>query len=311
MTAYPREHPVFFTADGAEVFGVVTRPKEHNGVGVMIIQGGDTVNVSMQRNRLAVRMARLLADRGYVVLRFDYHGLGESTGVIGELKLTEPFTEDALAAAEVLRSEGARHLVLVGACFSARTALSAAPDIPDLAGVLASTPPIAGYGRSDAAAERMARDRPVSDYAALALRGKTLKAVFDPTRRALYLKFAKSKVRQIVRRFTGGDRGENRWWVSPAFLGPLQDLAERRVPTLIAYGHQDPLLREFDRARDGRMGRIIGSSQGSVEVVRDLPDMIHGFPTIAGQEAFLARGIAWIDRVTSHESRVASPDSSR
>ena len=50
------ETPLFFDVAGDSCFGVLTHPDEPNGVGVMIIQGGDTVNVSMQRNRLAVRM---------------------------------------------------------------------------------------------------------------------------------------------------------------------------------------------------------------------------------------------------------------
>lgn len=292
------EVPVFFSVGDSECFGVVTRPGEPNGVGVMIIQGGDTVNVSMQRNRLAVRMARMLAERGHVVLRFDYHGLGESTGEIGELTLTEPFSEDAVAAAEVLRNEGARSLVLVGACFSARTALSAAPEIPDLAGILAATPPVAAYGRSDAAGERMARERSIADYAALAFRLKTFTAIFDPARRSLYLRFAKSKLRQVFRRATGGDRGENKWWVSPQFLEPLENMAQRRVPTLIVYGVDDPLLREFDRASAGRLGTIIGESDGSIQVSRELPGVIHGFPTIPGQEAFLEASIDWIGQIS-------------
>ncbi len=49
------ERPVFFPADGNNLFGVLTEPEgPGNGVGVLLIQGGDTVNVSLHRNRLAV-----------------------------------------------------------------------------------------------------------------------------------------------------------------------------------------------------------------------------------------------------------------
>jgi pimeloyl-ACP methyl ester carboxylesterase len=297
MTDRANETPLFFDVAGDHCFGVLTHPESPNGVGVMIIQGGDTVNVSMQRNRLAVRMARMLAERGYTALRFDYHGLGESTGEIGELKLTEPFSEDAIAAAEELRKAGAGHIVMVGACFSARTALAAGPHLPDVSAVVASTPPIAAYGRSDAVAERMARDQKLGDYASLAFRAKTVRALFDPTRRSLYIKFARSKFRQISRRLTGGEKGERKWWVSPEFLRQLENLADREVPVLLAYGDEDPLLREFDRARDGKLGRIIADSS-VIDVQRDLPGVIHGFPTIPGQEAFLTSTIDWIERVT-------------
>jgi hypothetical protein len=78
----------------------------------------------------------------------------------------------------------------------------------------------------------------------------------------------------------------------------LENLAARNVPVLLSFGEQDPLLREFDRARDGRLGRIVDASR-SIEIERSLPGIIHGFPTIPGQEAFLTSSIEWIERVTA------------
>lgn len=292
------ESPVFFEAGGFELFGVLARPERPNGVGVLIIQGGDTVNVSLMRNRMAVRMARDLATRGYLTLRFDYHGMGESTGTIGELRLSAPFTEDAAAAAATLRSQGAGPIVLVGACFSSRTALSTAPAIDDLAGVLMATPPIGSYERREAVPERMARDKTLGEYAALALRARTLKRLLDPARRAFYLEVARSKIRHVLKRAGAASR-DPLWWVSRELVEPLEAMVERHVPVLIAYGVDDPLLREFDRAAEGRMGEIIGRSAGRVRVARDLPGVIHGFPSVEGQTAFLSLAHAWIDEVTS------------
>lgn len=297
------ETPVFFDAVGERLFGVVTRPDQPNGIGVLVIQGGDTVNVSLQRNRLAVRMCRQLAAKGYTTFRFDYHGLGESTGTVGELRLSAPFTEDAAAAAEVLREVGVGPIVLMGACFSSRTALSTAPQLQDVAAIVMATPPIGSYERTEAVAERMARDRSVADYAKLALRAKTLKAISDPVRRAFYLKVGRSKVQQVVRKVTGGAKpGGGRdpfWWVSKQLVEPLDVMVDRRVPVLIAYGVDDPLLREFDRASEGRLGEIVRRGEGVVTVARDLPGVIHGFPAVAGQEAFVELAYRWIDDVTA------------
>jgi alpha/beta superfamily hydrolase len=296
------ETPVFFEAAGAQLFGIVTHPEQPNGVGVLIIQGGDTVNVSLQRNRLAVRMARELAAKGYTTLRFDYHGLGESTGTIGELRLSAPFTEDAVAAAAVLRRHAPGPIVLLGACFSSRTALSTAPDLEDVVGVVMATPPVGSYERTEAVAERMARDRSVGEYASLALRTKTIKGLFDPTRRAFYIKLAKSKFKQVSKRLTGGVSPaagrDPLWWVSKQLLEPLDVMVDRGVPVLIAYGVDDPLLREFDRAREGKLGSILERAGESVQVARDLPGVIHGFPAVDGQEAFVSLAHDWIDRVT-------------
>ena len=120
----------------------------------------------------------------------------------------------------------------------------------DVGGIVASTPPIAAYDRREAVAERMARDQNLGEYASLALRAKTVRALLDPTRRSVYVRFARSKLRHIVRRVRGGEKGDLKWWVSAEFLGHLESLAERRVPTLLAFGEEDPLLREFDRAQE-------------------------------------------------------------
>lgn len=290
------EQPVFFPAGEETLFGMLTRPPgEANGVGVLLIQGGDTLNVSMLRNRLSVRLARTLAARGYHALRFDYHGLGESSGELGELYLDAPLSEDAAGAASYLLSQrGVERLVLVGACFSARTALATASSVADLAGVVLVTPPVAGYSRSDATAERMARDASLGDYARRALRLKVLRNLADPARRDIYVRFAKSKVRRLTRQATGGRADLS--WVSARLLEQMGQLARRRVPVMIVYGMDDPLLREFDRAREGQLGAIIEESKGRIEVVRTLPGVIHGFPSVASQQAFLELAPDWIDQ---------------
>jgi hypothetical protein len=101
-----------------------------------------------------------------------------------------------------------------------------------------------------------------------------------------------------VKRLTGGERGDNKWWVSPELIQQLDDLSRRKVPTLIAYGADDPLLREFDRAAEGRLGAILERPNTTIEIERSLPGQIHGFPAIPGQDAFLVAGVAFITRVT-------------
>ena len=182
-----RERPVFFPSDGNTLFGVLTEPEgPRNGVGVLLIQGGDTVNVSLHRNRLAVRLARNLAADGYTCIRFDYHGLGESSGDLGALHLHNPFTEDAEAAAEVMHQLGIDDLVLLGACFSARTALSAAPVDSWSPRRHHGNTAGGGYGREDAMAERLSREWSWSDYVRRAARLETLANLARPSHRQAY-----------------------------------------------------------------------------------------------------------------------------
>ncbi len=293
------ERPVFFPAADETLFGIHTAPAgEPRGVGVVIIQGGDTVNVALMRNRASTRLARTLSGLGFDVLRFDYHGLGESTGLVEELHLDRPFEADVVAAADWMRAAGLQHFVLAGACFGARSALTAAPLVPGVVGVMAVTPPVAGYARSDASAERMARDRSLGDYARRALRPATLRRLRHAQFRKTYLRLASSKLRSLGRRLLGGP-GSDLSWVSNRFLDPLEWLAGEGVPTLVVYGQADPLLREFERARRGRLGAILEQGAGVLELHTDTPGVVHGLVTVDVQEAFLGLAVDWISRVTA------------
>jgi pimeloyl-ACP methyl ester carboxylesterase len=288
-----RERPAFFPSDGNTLFGVITEPEgPGNGVGVLLIQGGDTVNVSLHRNRLAVRLARNLAADGYTCLRFDYHGLGESSGDLGALHLHNPFTEDAEAAAEVMHQLGIDDLVLLGACFSARTALSAAPSIRGVRAVIMATPPVGGYGREDAMAERLSREWSWSDYVRRAVRLETLANLARPSHRQAYTRFARFKLRGAARRPMSGDPTLR--WVSPKLLAPLETMVERGIPVLVVYGDEDPLLREWERAKAGRLGTILKRGGDLVEVVDDLPGVVHGFLGVDIQNRFLSLAVEWI-----------------
>ena len=297
-----QERTVFFTVGDDELFGVITEPERPNGHGVLIIQGGDTVNISLMRNRMAVSLARALAAEGYVALRFDYHGLGESSGVIGELSLANPFAADAIAAVECLRHEtGVGPVFLLGACFSSRTALSAAVELPEVAGLVLATPPSANFDRSDGSAERMARDRAVGDYVTRAMRFRTLKNLRDPKLRRAYWRLVRSKVRHLFNQAKSGS-GESPFWVSDDMLDQMGEMVRRRVPQFIAFGTDDPELREFERAEAGRLGAMTGDSSELIRVVRDLPGVIHGFPQVDGQEAFSELAIEWIKAQTPAQS---------
>lgn len=294
------ETPVFFPApSGDTLFGVHTAPTgPDRGVGIVIVQGGDTVNVSMHRNRLAVRLARELAADGFHSIRFDYHGLGESTGQIKRLHLHHPFTDDVEGAAAYLHGQGLEDLIIMGACFGSRTSLSSAPNIEGVRGLILATPPSAGYDRTEAQGEWMARSRSLGDYAKGALRPETVrKMIQDPALRAHYLKLGRKKISQVVKKAIGKVRGSDGLdWVSPMLLDPLEKMVERNVPVLFIYGTEDPLLAEFERACAGRLGRIIERSNGNVTLHKSTPGVMHGFPSVPVQEAFLVEAKAWINQ---------------
>ena len=94
----------------------------------------------------------------------------------------------------VMHDLGIDDLVLVGACFSARTALSAAPSIRGVRAVVMATPPVGGYGREDAMAERLSREWSWSDDAKSGPAGDADQPG-QPSHRQAYTRFARFKLR--------------------------------------------------------------------------------------------------------------------
>ena len=71
---------VIFPCDGEELVGVLHRPRAGTAAtcGVLIVVGGPQYRIGSHRQ--FVYLARALADQGIPVFRFDYRGMGDSSG---------------------------------------------------------------------------------------------------------------------------------------------------------------------------------------------------------------------------------------
>jgi pimeloyl-ACP methyl ester carboxylesterase len=293
------EGPFFFPAGGEKLFGVVTRPEgdEHSGPAVIVLGGGGTTPTATGRNRFYVTLCRRLARLGHVALRFDYHGLGDSTGS-SEFRLDRPFIDDVEGAVSSLADSGVDRYVLVGMCFGARTALSAAPGLPDVAGLVLLAPPVRDFALSE---PKTAGWR-IRDYAIAAFRPSSLLGTGERLTLRRYLRFAASGIRIVVRRakdlVPGGGAGPS--WVSRRFLGPLTTVTERGIPVLLLYGTDDEEYRDFRSALDAGLGTIL-EGMPTVEVAT-LDGQVHGFTRVASQEPTMDAVIDWITRTTRVEA---------
>ncbi len=74
------EVPVIFSCQSNELIGVVHQPKQPINIGVLVVVGGPQYRVGSHRQ--FVLLARILAANGVPVLRFDYRGMGDSTGEV-------------------------------------------------------------------------------------------------------------------------------------------------------------------------------------------------------------------------------------
>lgn len=261
------EIPAFLPCGEETLTAVHTRPLGgRKGIGFIFLLGRGTGG-SFGRRRLTARVCRRLASEGFDALRIDYHGVGGSTGTVGLMTASRPFTADLEAGVRWLKENGIERVVLAGSCFGARTALGLATQTPGLHGVV-----LAVMAMGDAVGPGV--ERPVVMDAvpwAKIRRGFRPQAwgrlFSDPRRRRRYLGYARSLARAVVA--TGRakrSRGDD-YWVSPGVLEPLEELAARRVPVLCVYGSEDWSYRQYRRARSGRVGELLDAPGSSLHEI--------------------------------------------
>jgi alpha/beta superfamily hydrolase len=141
VTRGHEEFPVFVPAGDERLAAVLCAPAgDLEDLGVVLFTGGNYTRT--HRNRMWVRAARELAGRGVPSLRFDYRGVGDSTGSL-VLELESPLVDDANGAADLLRrATGVTRLAFVATCFGGRTAMAAAAHREDVTSITAFPLPV-------------------------------------------------------------------------------------------------------------------------------------------------------------------------
>lgn len=113
MLETPREDAITFPCAGETLVGVLHHPGLAAERAVVIVVGGPQYRAGAHRQY--VMLARALAEAGVPVLRFDYRGMGDSTGTFRGF---EECGEDIAAAVDALceRLPAVREVVLWGLC---------------------------------------------------------------------------------------------------------------------------------------------------------------------------------------------------
>lgn len=285
------EIPAFFAAGAETLFGILTRPvADPVGTALIALPGGGYIP-STHRNQMWVRLCRAAAADGLHAMRFDYHGVGESTGAIHRYRLDEPFVDDLMGAVQSLEALGIDRFLSVGTCFGARTSLSAAHLIPGLAGLVLISCPVQDFGEGEKASTHLAAQWSLRRYLRAALRPRVITGLFDSRRRRSYRRLARAKLRTLAR--PAGRNGSADGLASPRFLEPLSQLMERGIPVLFVYGTDDMAYEAFRRALDGALGKLVDRSESGIQV-ETVPGLLDGFPQIEAQERCLTIVREWI-----------------
>jgi len=109
--------------------GVVTEPRQitsaKNRPAIILLNAGLMHRIGP--NRIYVQIARRLAASGFLALRFDLSGIGDSGNRTDNLSLKDGVVSDVKEAMDFLaREEGARKFILVGICSGANNSLRVA-----------------------------------------------------------------------------------------------------------------------------------------------------------------------------------------
>ena len=131
------EQPLLFECDGEQLLGVLAYAQQPRDCGVLIIVGGPQYRAGSHRQ--FVLLARRLASAGYSNLRFDYRGMGDSSGSPRDFRHVGADIEAAVNAFRMAVPQ-LKRIVLFGLCDAASAALMYGIDLEPVAGMVLINP---------------------------------------------------------------------------------------------------------------------------------------------------------------------------
>jgi alpha/beta superfamily hydrolase len=286
------ETPVFFASGDETLLGIFSAPTAPARDAAVVFLPGGWKTTSTARNRILVHLSRELAALGYHTFRFDYKGIGDSTGVLERFDLDELSTEDLKSAIQWIEQQGISRFVLVGFCFGGWTALSCAPDVPGVEGLVMISVPARRSGETSVA--RLARKTSLWRVIRQGLRPWAIRSLLSVDRRRIYKRFLAAKFRSLMPRGPSQTSATpNERDVTVRFLGPLATLVDRHVPIMFLYGTMDEEFEGFKVSKEGPLGEILSRNDSTVEI-RLAPGRLHSLDRIEYQDAIVANVGEWI-----------------
>jgi len=128
MSMHYAEEPLVFACAEESLLGILSVPERPAETGVVVIVGGPQYRAGSHRQ--FVLLARALAAAGYAVLRFDYRGMGDSSGQARDFLGVSQDVGAAIDAMQ-LRLPHIQRVALWGLCDGASAALLYCHEKPD------------------------------------------------------------------------------------------------------------------------------------------------------------------------------------
>lgn len=146
-------HPFYFGDSGKQLFGAY-HPPASSPRGVAVLLCPPLHGEYIQSHRAMRALARLLAEAGLPVLRFDYYGTGDSAGRSEETSLRQCYDDIATASRELMDTSGVTRVILVGLRLGGALAAAVATRIDGVRSLVLWDPVINGANYLDTLASR-------------------------------------------------------------------------------------------------------------------------------------------------------------
>lgn len=135
--------PFFFAGRSGQLFGIYHCPRGVRRPRMGVVLCYPVGQEYIRAHRAFLCLARLLAEQGVAVLRFDYHGCGDSTGECSR-GTPRQWVEDISQAVEELQRDHACRMTLVGLRLGATLALLCAAERQDIEQIVLWEPVVRG-----------------------------------------------------------------------------------------------------------------------------------------------------------------------
>lgn len=263
--------------------GIITDPPEaergKNFPGVILLNAGVIHRVGP--NRLYVKMARNLAAMGFVVLRFDFSGIGDSKARADNLPFQKSVVTETREAINCLNTvRGIEQFVLSGICSGARISFQIACCDSRVIGMALINAQTYQYGASDALKSYIIKRKDTRYYWKIAL--------FNPNS---WLKAIQGKVDyQAIMRAIGFqlkslfDRKKKVWSERNKVVADFRLLTERGVRLLLVYSEGDPGLDYFQMILGDEIHDLDSNGKLNVEIMQRVD---HTLTSLSSQEHLL------------------------
>jgi pimeloyl-ACP methyl ester carboxylesterase len=256
--------------EGGALFGVLSSPASPppDRPALLFLNTGSVHHIGS--NRMSVALARRLAARGFVSLRFDLAGIGDSPARPGQPEnrlYSKDSGADVRAAIDWLETRGIGRCTVIGLCSGAYLGFHTAIEEPRIVGQVLINAQRLTWREGDSLEIAMRRSyKSTRFYAQTVLKAETWKRVltgevdFLGIGRTLVqraLARALNKLRALVR------RAEEQSEVARGFYL----LSDRGVETLLVYSDQDSGIDEMELHLGRAAKKLQGRTNVQIEII--------------------------------------------